>query len=514
MPYTIRHNARTAHLEHTTDYAQTGCAALTRSGHRMAAADEVDTLADALEALHYFAEVRGLKVCANCDRAAIADLESAYDIAELEARSAYGQVEAATTTGNEHRIAELEARAERAADKYADLAAAIARCNIIGCEKDTEPGDSQCLAHIREHGRAIDYLEGHDARTCRHRTSGEPCTACALLAADLEAARVAYRAAINDADGSHDRVSLALADAMLRNYQQAARDAAACLYYGCAAVVDDGSGWCPEHGPKTHPNIAERAEPAADNMARGCLDRITHNAIGAACIRTGEHNTHRTATGIEWMSGKTRPTRCPADYCQDCEDHAAALVARVEAENTTRTVTACLDHTEPGHAVAIITGGHGREDAPQAWLAHEGGSWLLVDDYDGDTLNVKGPDPERAVYAWAALLGLRIDALTVEVEYAGGPVSPPVREPERPVADTLEWVWMSNDGGTNVFEAHGRAHEYRVTEHADAAGASLVGTLRNTEVVTYRRGYMTGADARKAAEHYEARYGSAYVPVA
>src|SRR5688500_8092545 len=74
MPYTIRHNARTAHLQgvanrtvYTGDgedngsgvvpyYAESACAALTRSGHRMAVADEVDTLADALDALRYFAE--------------------------------------------------------------------------------------------------------------------------------------------------------------------------------------------------------------------------------------------------------------------------------------------------------------------------------------------------------------------------------------------------------------------------------------------------------------------------
>jgi hypothetical protein len=486
MPYTIRHNARTAHLEgiaertHTgtefdnsettgvvTYYAQSACAALTRSGHRMAAADEVDTLADALDALRYFAEVRGLKVCANCEKAAVAALESAYNIAELEARSAYGQLDAATSNGNESRIADLEARAERAADKYADLADIIGRCRIFGCEAPTHETSAWCQAHTDDGGA--------DDTASAVETKGAP----------------GVVAMIADRTADYPRGPVALPD---HGWKPAPSIDPAVAAAGRASTV--GKAYTPEP------------------MARGCLARITHNAIGAACIRTGKHNAHRTADGIEWMPGQTRPLHCPYDRtpagCEDCKEHgelvnrvmesgkattyaaAEALAVAMEEEpeafvplapdpvavyNARRAlyrtaadgyeehggeanraaaaaawdafmaaaraagkctdftcyadaepgadrcqrhhqrVTAHLDHTEPGKAIALIEGGHRFEAAPQAWLSYVGGSWTLVDDYDGETFTVKGPDAERAVRAWAVLRGVAIDELTARVEY-------------------------------------------------------------------------------------------------
>jgi len=670
MTFTIRYNARTVHLEGIAErttgpatdnsaatgvvayYAQSACAALTRSGTGMAVADTLDTLADALTALRDFAESRGLKVCANCQRAATATLEATYDIAQRQAQSAEAQREYSAGRSTDHVMEGHEARAERTFEAYRAAADAIGRCLIFGCEEPTHESNAHCREHSHpddiegadasaieaetaarhEADRAALMLAAieHDASTCQRRALGEPCEHCEPLFTALEDARVAYRKAVDDADGSHDQITLAVADAALIAYQAAAREAAACLYYGCAAVVDDGSGWCHEHGPKTVRFVNDDYDPAVAAAGRastqgkpytptgesygGCEARIHHNGVGSPCARPRGHEggggtAHRTTTGIEWMPGQTRPSYCPyartTAGCDDCKEH-AELVDRIMASGNARTyteaealaaamenepeafapltvdpeaaynarralyrtasdlyeehggeanraaaaaawdafvaaarlagkcidftcyadaepgadhcqrhhkrVTARLDHTEPGKAIALIEGAHGREHAPQAWLAHEGGSWLLVDDYDGDTLNVKGPDAERAVHAWAALLGLRIDALAVEVEYAGGPVSPPVREPEAPAADNLDWTWVSSGAAADVFVAGGRAHVYRVTEHADAAGASLVATLRGTTVDTYQRGYMTADDARKAAEHYEARYGSVYVP--
>lgn len=596
MSFTIRWNIRTAHLQgvaertvYTGDgedngsgvvpyYAQSACAALTRSGFRMGTADTLESLADALTVLRDFADARGIKVCANCERAAIAALEADYDTAELKARDAARRLDAAENFEDEPRIAIAEEHAERLADEYADLAAVIGRCRIFGCEAPTHESSAWCEEHT-------------------------------------------------DRDDTEDTASAIEAETAARHEADNAARMIAAVEHVDPAVAAAGRA-STQGKPYT---------PTGESYG-GCEARIYHNGVGSPCSGPRGHKgnggtAHRTTTGIEWMPGQTRPLYCPyartAKGCDDCKEHGAlvdrilacgkattyaeaeALAVAMEEEpeafvpitpdpeaayNARRAlyrtaadgyeehggednraaaaaawdafvaaaraagkctdftcyadaepgaercqrhrrlpddfaaerpvpagvellggredVVARLDHTEPGKAIALIVTGHGREHAPQAWLAHEGHSWLLVDDYDGDTLNVKGPDAERAVHAWAALLGLRIDALTVEVEYAGGPVSPPLRAPERPVVDTLEWVRVTAGLGASadVFEAHGRAHEYRVTEHAAAAGASLVGTLRNTEVVTYRRGYMTAADARAAAEHYEARYGSVYVP--
>lgn len=554
MSFTIRWNARTAHLQGVVNrtvytgngedngsgvvpyYAESACAALTRSGFRMGTAHTLDTLAEALSELRDFAEANGLKVCANCERAAAAALMDDYNDAQWHAIQAAERLDIATNTTNEQLIADAEDNAERMNDRYADAAEAVGRCRIFKCEAPTHEASAWCEEHT-------DRDDTEDTAT----------------------------AELPDPDGSN------------------------------TLPVPDG------------PWFADPAVAAADNAPyTGCEARIYHNGVGSPCGRPRGHEgvggtAHRTTTRIEWMPGQTRPSYCPyvrtSKGCDDCKEH-AELVDRILACGKARTyteaealavameeepeafapltadpeaaynarralyrtasdlyeehggednraaaaaawdafvtaarlagkciaftcyadaepgadhcqrhrqhVTARLDHTEPGKAIALIGGDHGRESAPQAWLAHEGGSWLLVDDYDGDTLNVKGPDAERAVHAWAALLGLRIDALAVEVEYAGGPVSPPVREPERPAPVTLDWVWTSNDGGTNVFEARGRAHTYRVTEHAD--GAALVATLRGANVDTHQRSYASAANARKAGQDYETRYATIYAP--
>lgn len=298
---------------------------------------------------------------------------------------------------------------------------------------------------------------------------------------------------------------------------------------------------------------ALRAEPRIQ-----CGEALAHNGVEHACARTAGHKgtggtAHRAANGIEWMPGQTMPLACPdrrrAGGCRQCEDAAAAFVAahapadapRYDcAERTTvdgigyacvnhgeheehttalgaswwtpapEPVVARLDHTEPGHATVTVTGGHGRERQPKAWLAHAGGAWVLADDYDGASYSVTGPDPERAVRAWAVLLGLDLDDVAVTVEYAGGPVSPVVPEAAEPRGVTLEWVRDREE--VNVFHAKGHAHDYRVTEHYD--GASLSATLRGTggPVETYRRRYTTRPGARRGAQNYEHRYGSGYVP--
>lgn len=573
MPYTIRYNARTAHLEGLTErttgpatdnsatsgvvsyYAQSACAALTRSGHCMAAyGDPIDSIALALDTFRDVAKWKGLKLCANCERAATTALNRAYNAAHRNARDAAADLDRANSSDSESWQADAEQRSERTYDTYVELAAAVGRCLIFGCD-----GEAEYRSYCPEHDNTDD---------------------------------------IEDTD--HEREAIAALDALNKLAAEAAeRVDPAVAAAGRASTIGK------PHVP----------DPSKWN---GCEARIYHNGVGSPCGRPRGHElgtepgtAHRTTTGIEWMPGRTRPSYCPyartTAGCDDCSEH-GALVDRIMESGKARTyaeaealavameeepeaftplaadpvtvynnararyrtladrheehggesnraaaaaawdafvsaaraagkctdftcyadaepgadrcqrhhkrVTARLDHTEPGHAIALIDGGHGRQDAPQAWLAHEGGSWLLVDDYDGDTLNVKGPDPERAVHAWAALLGLRIDALTVSVEYAGGPVSPPVRAPERPACITLGWRMVGSDSAAHVFEAHGRAHDYRVIEHPDNAGALLRAVLRGTKVETYRRGYMTPVDARAAAQHYEARYGSVYVPVA
>lgn len=613
MPYTIRYNARTAHLEGIAErttgpatdnsattgvvayYAQSACAALTRSGSRMAVSGTMESLADGLTVLRDFAEARGLKVCANCERAAVAALETDYDVAELKAREAARQLDAAENFEDEPRIAIAEEHAERLADEYADLAAVIGRCRIFGCEAPAHESSAWCEEHTDQDDTEDTASAIEAETTARHEADN---AARMIAAVEHDDTECPERTTVDGIDSP-------------------------CVNVGehVEHNTERGAAWWTPVGPELAAAAAGRAStqgkpytPTGESYS-GCEARIHHNGVGSPCARPRGHEgpgstSHRTSTGIEWMPGQTRPSHCPyartSAGCDDCTEHAAlvdrimagefggaktyadaeALAVAIEREpeafvsrgpdpeaayNARRAlyrtaadlheehggednraaaaaawdafvaaarlagkciaftcyadaepgadhcqrhhkrVTARLDHTETGKAIAIIDGGHGRQEAPQAWLAHEGGSWLLVDDYDGDTLNVKGPDAERAVHAWAALLGLRIDALTVEVEYAGGPVSPPVRKPEGTVAP-LNWVWAGDDPGTNVFEAHGRAHDYQVTEHADAAGASVVAFLRGTIVDTYRRGYMTADDARKAAEHYETRYASVYVP--
>lgn len=534
MPYTIRYNARTAHLEGIAErttgpatdnsattgvvayYAQSACAALTRSGSRMAVSGTMESLADGLTVLRDFAEARGLKVCANCERAAVAALETDYDVAELKAREAARQLDAAENFEDEPRIAIAEEHAERLADEYADLAAVIGRCRIFGCEAPAHESSAWCEEHTDQDDTEDTASAIEAETTARHEADN---AARMIAAVEHDDTECPERTTVDGIDSP-------------------------CVNVGehVEHNTERGAAWWTPVGPELAAAAAGRAStqgkpytPTGESYS-GCEARIYHNGVGSPCARPRGHEgpgstSHRTTTGIEWMPGQTRPSHCPyartTTGCDDCKEH-AALVDRLMESGQAKTyseaealavameeepdaVTARLDHTETGKAIAIIDGGHGREAAPQAWLAHEGGSWLLVDDYDGDTLNVKGPDAERAVHAWAALLGLRIDALTVEVEYAGGPVSPPVREPEDRAPVTLEWVLVGDDDGAPVFEARGRAHTYRVTKHASGY-APLVATLRGANVETHRRSYASVANARKAGQDYETRYATIYAP--
>lgn len=563
MSYTIRYNARTVHLdgipEHTTGpatdnsattgvvayYAQSACAALTRSGTRMSVyGDPIDSIALAIDTLRDVAKWKGLKACSNCERAAATTLNRAYNAAHRNARDAAADLDRANSSDSESWQADAEQRAERTYDTYVELAAAVGRCLIFGCD-----GEAEYRSYCPEHDDTSDIEDDASAIEAETAARHEADNAARMIAAV-------------------ERVDPAVAAAGHASTQG-------------KPYTPDPSSW------------------------NGCEARIMHNGVGSPCGRPRGHESngsraHRTTTGIEWMPGEVRPLHCPyartAKGCDDCKAH-AALVGRLMSEGHADTYAAAealavaiesdpeavydaarlryrlaadqheenggerareaaaaawdafvaaargagkcidftcyaaaefgsdhcqrhhksvhahLDHTEPGKAIALITGGHGRDADPQAWLAHEGGSWLLVDDYDGDTYNVKGPDAERAVHAWAALLGLRLDGLTVAIEYAGGPVSPPVRAVERPWPVTLEWSAAGDHDGAPVFEANGHAHVYRVTEHGSGY-TPLTATLRGSEVVTYQRSYDSAPDARKAAQDYEARYGSGYVPLA
>jgi hypothetical protein len=641
MPYTIRYNARTAHLdgipERTTGpatdnsattgvvsyYAQSACAALTRSGTRMSVyGDPIDSIALAIDTFHDVAKWKGVKLCSNCERAATKAITDTYDDAQWHAIEAAKRLDIATNTRNEQLIADAEDYAERMNDRYADAAEAADRCRIFKCEAPRHESSAWCEAHTVTDtaddyaARINDAYAKAEAANTHLSPTGQRLAAAS--AAHDEAMRIAHEgegtSAQADADAAYEgaRAAYRAASANHRAAREAAdseREAIAALDALNAIAAEAAE----RHATPVDPAVAAAGHASTQGKPytpdpsswNGCEARIMHNGVGSPCARPRGHEgngsrAHRTTTGIEWMPGEVRPLHCPyartSTGCDDCKAH-AALVDRLMAEGRADTyaiaealavaiesdpeavydaarlryrlaadqheenggerareaaaaawdafvaaargagkcidftcyaaaefgsdhcqrhhksVHAHLDHTEPGKAIALITGGHGRDADPQAWLAHEGGSWLLVDDYDGDTYNVKGPDAERSVHAWAALLGLRLDGLTVAVEYAGGPVSPPVRAVESPSPVPLEWVWVSTSGGVNVFEANGHAHLYRVTEHASGY-TPLTATLRGSEVVTHRRSYDSAPDARKAAQDYEARYGSGYVPLA
>jgi hypothetical protein len=79
---------------------------------------------------------------------------------------------------------------------------------------------------------------------------------------------------------------------------------------------------------KSCEKAALRMIEESDTEEHSCNARVMHDAIGYGCVKTGIHDVHETALELRWYDGKTRPFNCTARYCQDCEDHAAALVAR------------------------------------------------------------------------------------------------------------------------------------------------------------------------------------------
>jgi hypothetical protein len=409
-----------------------------------------------------------------------ADRERTYELAYRTARD---------TADHAARITDdaADSAAEAAYERYRGAADTIDRCLIFGCEATTDPHRAYCHEH--------DTTDDADDTACGERTTvdgiGYPCinrgehvehntrlgAAWRVPAVDVLTLGAAY----TDARQAYMRAADRLEETGAESDQLAADDA-----WGTFIAAADAAGMC-----RAFTCYAE-AEPGATECQH---HRCQHDAADSA------------AMAADALAGGTANPECS---CSNglCEDCAREYRAQLPADH--HTVTARLDHTEPGKAIAIIATGHGREHTPQAWLAHERGSWLLVDDYDGDTLNVKGPDAERAVHAWAALLGIRIDTLTVDVEYAGGPVSPPV--PPAPDARGADLVWARDSEEVNVFHAHGRAHDYRLTEHYD--GANLVVSLRGKggPIVVYRRRYTTRAGGRRAAQAFEHRHGPMNAP--
>lgn len=79
--YTLKSNRTSIHIQGLTErskgsemnYAQSACASLTRSGHRMSAGASFDTPTEALKAARLRARASSRKVCKNCEAAAEAE---------------------------------------------------------------------------------------------------------------------------------------------------------------------------------------------------------------------------------------------------------------------------------------------------------------------------------------------------------------------------------------------------------------------------------------------------------
>lgn len=569
MPYSIRYTRATNHIEGIAErtkpgpdhsattgvvgyYATSACPSLSRAATRMGTVATHDELATALEDARASCRATGRSLCKNCERAATRALEETYQDAQWHAMQAAERLDLATNTTNDTLIADAEAHAERTADRYADAAAAVGRCRIFKCEEPTADGRTWCPEHDDTTDLEPTPAPETDPEPARQRPA--PGTYAAALAALAAGTEVAIYT--EGGDTLHGAIAgTGSAGVMLAIPGRVRRQVAYNVVESFEYFDDetDGGVWV---DPIT--DRSSTTEPVATEPAQ-CRESLMHNGIPHYCKRTEGHTgdsltPHLDANGLEWWPGQAMPTSCPdrrsSAGCRQCDDDAAAFVAAASAgpdaprydcpertvvdgigyacvqhgdhaEHVTalgaswwvpEPVVAALDHTEPGKAVALITGSHGRAVHPQAWLSHAGGSWLLVDDYDGASYSVTGPDAERAVRAWAVLIGLDLDDLAVTVEYAGGPVSPPV--PDAPEARSVALEWVRDREEVNVFIARGNAHTYRVTEHYD--GASLVAYLRGKggPVEAYRRRYTTRPGARRAAQGFEHRYGPMYAPAA
>jgi hypothetical protein len=103
MLYTIRYNRNTNHIAGITErtkgsdftYAQSACAALTRSGTRMATGKSSDDLAEILADARSSARATGRKLCTTCEKAA------EMEIAAIEAETAAAAEKIAAETAEE-----------------------------------------------------------------------------------------------------------------------------------------------------------------------------------------------------------------------------------------------------------------------------------------------------------------------------------------------------------------------------------------------------------------------------
>jgi hypothetical protein len=84
MSYTVKYNRSTSHLAGVTErtmgsefnYAVSACSALSRSV-RFCTGESVEDPSEALQALRLNAKAYGRKICKNCERGILAEIENA-----------------------------------------------------------------------------------------------------------------------------------------------------------------------------------------------------------------------------------------------------------------------------------------------------------------------------------------------------------------------------------------------------------------------------------------------------
>jgi len=569
MTYRIRYTRSTNHIEgiperstgpaadnsQTTGvvgyYATSACPALSRTGHTMGVTgDETDSLAAVLED----ARTAGSRtLCKNCEKAAARAMADAYTVAQNHARHAADLLEASENFEDEPRIAVAEERAERFYEAYRDAADAVGRCLVFGCDSPCADGRSYCPEHD-------DTSDIDPEPAPAPAPVEEPASAPATYAAELAALPVGAQVQLYTTNGVVRSGAIAGtgSEGVMLTSMDRRRQVAYSAVESFEYFVEDT-----ELGGRWFDPITDADAPKLRRYE--CPERTVVDGIGYPCVNDGEHVEHNTALGAAWwtperpvtgtvedavlgfayadarkaymraserleetgedadrlaaddawgafIAAADRAGKCRAFTCyEDAEPGATECARHTPRPEPVEPVVARLDHTEPGKATALITGGHGRAQEPQAWLSHGGGAWVLADDYDGVSYSVTGPDAERAVRAWAVLLDIALDDVEVTVEYAGGPVSPTV--PAVPEARSVTLEWVRDREEVNVFTARGKAHDYRITEHYD--GASLIVHLRGPKggpVEVYRRRYTTRPGARRAAQSFEHRYGPVYAP--
>lgn len=79
-----------------------------------------------------------------------------------------------------------------------------------------------------------------------------------------------------------------------------------------------------------------------------------------------------------------------------------------------KAIEALVDRTDPGKAIAMITGAMLHDvNAPAARLVREGRRWKLIDDYGDTTIIVRARSIAKAIKAWARRQDITLDGITV-----------------------------------------------------------------------------------------------------